>query len=111
MSSLLAPKRRINLSPSLAKANSRGYINPVKFDFDPAKDGANIAKHGLSMADFAKFDDAATIVPDIRREYGEDRFRAFGLIGGVPHSIAFTMRGEVCVSSVSSRAPQGNQSL
>ncbi len=65
---------------------------PVMFDFDPVKDAANIAKHGLSLADLLEFDDAPIIVPDARRDYGEDRFRAFGLIDGQPHSIAFTVR-------------------
>ncbi len=64
------------------------------FEHDPAKDATNVAKHGLSLADFVEFDDAPIIVPDARRDYGEDRYRAFGLIDGEPHSIAFTVRDE-----------------
>ena len=45
-------------------------------DFDPAKDLANRAKHGLSLADAAELDwDAANIVPDTRFDYGELRSR------------------------------------
>jgi uncharacterized DUF497 family protein len=37
--------------------------------------------------------DAARIIPDLRRDYGEARFRAIGPIAGRLHSLAFTMRG------------------
>lgn len=33
------------------------------------------------------------MVEDDRRDYGEQRFRAFGLIDGRPHSVVFTVRG------------------
>jgi uncharacterized DUF497 family protein len=61
---------------------------PVNIEFDPAKDGANIAKHGISLARaddlhvrFAEIDD--------RFDYGETRWRAFGLIDGKPYSLGF----------------------
>jgi uncharacterized DUF497 family protein len=52
--------------------------------FDPAKDVINRAKHGVSLA-FGKriwTDDAAVIVPTIRVEDGERRFRAIGMVEG-----------------------------
>ncbi|MGT2515643.1 BrnT family toxin [Sphingomonas panni] len=51
----------------------------MEIEFDPAKDEANIAKHGLSLADAAGFDllSAAVLVDD-RADYGEVRYRAFG---------------------------------
>lgn len=64
--------------------------------FDPAKDAANIAKHGLSFADFAGFDAEPTVIVDDRRDYGEDRFRAFGRVDGEARCLAFTIRdGEI----------------
>lgn len=61
--------------------------------FDPAKDAANIAKHGLSLADAAGFEMAeAVIVADDRHDYGEDRFRAFGYQDGEARCLAFTVR-------------------
>ena len=62
----------------------------MKFEFDPAKDAINRAKHGLSLADFAGFDIVASIKVDDRFDYGEVRYRGFGRIDGLGYSIAFT---------------------
>ena len=62
--------------------------------FDPEKDARNVARHGLSLADFSGFDEEATVQVDDRRDYGETRFIARGRIGGVPHAVIFTWRGE-----------------
>jgi uncharacterized protein len=62
--------------------------------FDPAKDAANIAKHGISLQraeDMRVF----AILEDDRFDYGELRFRAFGLIDDVPHCLVFTERDGV----------------
>jgi uncharacterized DUF497 family protein len=66
----------------------------MDIEFDPAKDAANIAKHGLSLADASKLDllTAAVIVDD-RADFGETRFRAFGRIDGEGFHLAFTVRG------------------
>ena len=66
----------------------------MDIEFDPAKDAANIEKHGLSLADAGKLDllTAAVIVDD-RRDYGEPRFRAFGRIDGLGYYLAFALRG------------------
>jgi uncharacterized DUF497 family protein len=50
-------------------------------EFDPAKDRANIAKHGVSLARAAEFDfRTAVILLDDRFDYGEDRWLATGFI-------------------------------
>ena len=67
----------------------------MTFDFDPGKDAANIAKHGLSLAEFSGFDGDTITVPDRRRDYGEERFLTYGLIGSNAHCLTYTMRGEV----------------
>ncbi len=60
--------------------------------FDPAKDKANIAKHGLSLADAAEFEMAGAVVePDDRIDYGESRFRAFGRVDGEARCLVFTV--------------------
>lgn len=65
----------------------------MKIEFDPAKDDANIAKHGLSLAEAVEFDMAgATVLADDRYDYGETRFRAFGRIDGEGYCLAFTIR-------------------
>ena len=50
--------------------------------FDPAKDAANKAKHGVSLADAEAFEwGSAEVWPDTRRDYGEPRMVALGYIG------------------------------
>ena len=60
--------------------------------FDPAKDAANLEKHGVSLAR-AEDMDIAIVIADDRHDYGEQRFRAFGLLDEAPHVLAFTFRG------------------
>lgn len=52
--------------------------------FDPAKDAANLAKHGVSLAFGARvFEDADHLVfASIRPVDGEDRFKAVGQVDG-----------------------------
>lgn len=52
--------------------------------FDPAKDVINRAKHGVPLAFGAGIwdDAAAVIIPTIRIEDGERRFRAIGMVDG-----------------------------
>lgn len=63
----------------------------MTIEFDPAKDAANIAKHGVSLARAADFE-ILCYVEDARNEYGEVRFRAWGLIDGKNYCLAFTNR-------------------
>ena len=50
--------------------------------FDPAKDAANLAKHGFSFLDAVGFEwETAVVWPDTRRDYGEARMVALGYIG------------------------------
>jgi len=64
----------------------------MEIEFDPGKDAANIEKHGLSLAGFDGFDGEFVAIPDNR--FAEPRFRAFGRIDGIPHCVAFTLRGD-----------------
>lgn len=50
--------------------------------FDPAKEAANLAKHGVSLLDAVDFEwETAVVWPDQRRDYGEPRMVALGYIG------------------------------
>lgn len=50
--------------------------------FDPAKDAANLAKHGVSLAQAAQLEWASALIwPDVRGAYGEPRQRALALLG------------------------------
>jgi len=68
----------------------------VKIEFDPAKDAANIAKHGLSLAEASTMDlTTAAVVEDGRNAYGEGRYLAFNRIEGKAHCLVFTLRDGV----------------
>jgi len=62
-------------------------------DFDPAKEASNLAKHRISLARWVDLKISAT-VPDSRFDYGEQRYRAYGLLDGLPHCLVFTMRND-----------------
>lgn len=53
-------------------------------EFDPAKDAANLAKHGVSLKDGVRvFDDEDHLVlPSLRVEDGEERYKAVGMVDG-----------------------------
>ena len=63
--------------------------------FDPDKDRRNRAKHGVPLSLWSEMEMIAVIIDD-RKDYGEERYRAFGEIYGHPHCLVFTVRdGEV----------------
>jgi uncharacterized protein len=63
-------------------------------EFDAEKDMANLAKHGISL-DRAKDIKVLAIVEDDRFDYGETRYRAFGLIDDQAHCLVFAERNDV----------------
>ena len=66
------------------------------WDLDESKRQANLAKHGVDFANVAYFDlSTAVIEPDIRKDYGELRQNALGLIGPRVYHLTFTIRGNV----------------
>jgi hypothetical protein len=60
-------------------------------DFDPAKDAINRSKHDISLARWVDLDMSVTFVDD-RHDYGEIRYRAYGLIDGLTYCLTFTDR-------------------
>jgi uncharacterized protein len=74
----------------------------VSISFDPAKNERNIAERGISFEIAEEFEwDTALIVEDLRKDYGERRFQALGIIAGRLHSLVFTPRaGKVHVISL-----------
>ena len=68
----------------------------MEITFDPLKNTRNIRDRGLSFERAIDFDfESATFDADKRKDYGEDRITAIGLLRGLPHVLIFTMRGEV----------------
>ncbi len=67
----------------------------VRIEFDPDKNEANIAKHGIDMALVADFEfDTAVVAVDSRKSYGETRNIALGYIDARLHVLVFTKRGQ-----------------
>jgi len=72
------------------------YDLPCDFEWDDAKSRRCEMERGFAFADIlpAFADPARQIEADVRREYGEDRFRLYGRVGERLFVVAFTMRGE-----------------
>jgi uncharacterized protein len=63
----------------------------MKFEWDEAKNRANIKKHGFDFADAEEmFSGVLLVSPDTREDYGEKRWAGLGLIGGRTVQIVFT---------------------
>jgi uncharacterized DUF497 family protein len=68
----------------------------MQIEFDPSKDAANIAKHGVSLALAEKLDwDAALVWLDDRFGYEELRMIALAPEANTLYYVAFVDRGEV----------------
>lgn len=65
----------------------------MKLVYDAAKDIANIAKHGISLAESSKLEwDDLLAKPDTRADYGETRMIGFAPISDRLYCVVFTDR-------------------
>jgi uncharacterized DUF497 family protein len=70
----------------------------ARFEWDPAKDLANRAKHGVSFADAQyPFEDAGRVIAeDLKHSTdAEKRYSCFGKCGGAVMTVRFTYRENV----------------
>lgn len=68
----------------------------MEFDFDPAKNAANIEKHGFSLGRAAELDfRTLAIAEDDRKDYSEQRLRGFGYLDGEAICVVFTRRAGI----------------
>jgi uncharacterized protein len=66
----------------------------MQIEFDPAKDAANVEKHGVSLALAAELDwDEALVWIDERFDYGEIRVIALAPLSQTLYYVAFVDRG------------------
>ncbi len=64
------------------------------FEWDAAKNAANLAKHGIDFEDaIGIFDGPVLERPDDRRDYGEPRIIAFGAVEDRELAVVYTIRG------------------
>lgn len=67
----------------------------MKLDWDEAKRQATLRTRGLDFADVARIEwDAAIVLDDDRRDYGERRQVCLGLLHGQLVVVAYTFRGD-----------------
>lgn len=63
----------------------------MRFEWDAAKNRANIQKHGLDFADAWEIFSAPTLITlDDRTDYGEDRWIGIGLLQGRVVVVVYT---------------------
>ncbi len=68
----------------------------MDFEWDEAKNRANIAKHGIDFTRAKEIFSGPTVnFLDHRRNYGEIRRVAIGLVEGREVYVIYTVRGEV----------------
>ena len=66
----------------------------MQFEWDEAKDRANVAKHGIDFETAKRiFDGPVLTRPDRRRDYGEERYIGIGRVEAATVVIAYTERG------------------
>lgn len=64
------------------------------FEWDPGKNAANAAKHGIAFEDACRiFEGAVLERVDDRRNYGETRIAAVGVVAGRHLFVVYTARG------------------
>ena len=67
----------------------------MAIEFDSAKDARNLAKHGVSLARAAElFEQPFREIEDLRADYGERRFIAYGVIEERLFACVYVWRGE-----------------
>lgn len=82
----------------------------MEIEFDTNKDAANQQKHGVSLSFGAKiFDDPnMLVVPTVRPEDCEERYKAIGMIDGKLWSAVHVYRGDA-VRFLSVRRSNANE--
>lgn len=72
------------------------------YAWDERKRVSNLRKHGVEFAIVQNFDfETALVLRDNRKNYGEERYRAYGTINGRLHALVFTRReGRIRVISL-----------
>lgn len=76
----------------------------MQFEWDDRKAEANLAKHGIDFASIERFEILTAVIEiDDRRDYGETRFAAIGLLGEDIVVVIYTEREEDIVRVISMR--------
>ncbi|MEO5660381.1 MAG: BrnT family toxin [Polaromonas sp.] len=84
------------------------HNNYMEVTFDPVKNASNVQDRCLPFTLVEQLDWAGAVVEeDIRKAYGERRFRVLGFIGERLHAVVFTPRaGKMHVISLRKANPR-----
>jgi uncharacterized DUF497 family protein len=83
----------------------------MTFEWDDAKNRANLLKHGLDLADAEEMFRGVLIVdPDTREDYGEKRWIGIGSIRGRAVHVVFTEPGPETIRIISLRKASRRES-
>ena len=67
----------------------------MQYEWDEMKRQINIEKHGVDFAAMQAFEwEKAEFFEDVRHNYAESRFVAYGCIHGRMVAVVYTMRGD-----------------
>lgn len=78
----------------------------MRFEWDPLKNERNIKKHGFDFADaWEVFENPLLAKPDMRRDYGEERWIGIGSMHSHPITVVliFTLKEPDIVRIISMR--------
>ena len=76
----------------------------MKFEWDEEKNRKNARKHGFDFAEAAEmFENPLLVRPDVREEYGEERWLAIGLTKGRIAFVAFAQNSPEAIRIISLR--------
>ena len=65
----------------------------MEFEWDSSKNVSNIEKHGISFLRAARvFDGPILKFLDDRKDYGETRYVAIGIVDGLEYYVVYTIR-------------------
>jgi hypothetical protein len=64
------------------------------FQWDPAKNAANVAKHAGFQDAIRIFEGPVLEMRDLRRDYGEERIIAIGILEDPALTVVYAIRGE-----------------
>lgn len=79
-------------------------MRDFRFVWDPEKNRANLAKHGVAFEDARKiFDGSILERADDRFDYGEPRWNAIGLADGRELAVAYTVTHDDEIRIISAR--------
>jgi uncharacterized protein len=76
----------------------------MNFEWDESKNRANIRKHGLDFADAEElFRGILLVRPDMRQDYGEERWTGIGMMRGRYALVAFAQPSSDTIRVISLR--------